>query len=184
MSFPAFVQKNSSICNKRKQFMRRLLALVLVVTLWFGFAPVANAAYSNLTPCSESTAFQAKAKLFRNTTGDSQSGANRAARYSEALCGPEGYPHLIVDGNLSHLGDFAIPSIIFLYITGWIGWVGRAYLIAISKEKDAELKEVVIDVPLAISKMMTGFAWPALALQEFTSGQLVVKDSDVPVSPR
>lgn len=162
--------------------MRRLLALVLVVTLWFGFAPSANAAYSNLTPCSESPAFLAKAKLYRNTTDDPNSGAKRAVRYSEALCGPEGYPHLITDGNLSHFGDFAIPSILFLYITGWIGWVGRSYLIDIKKGKDAEMKEIIIDVPLAISKMLTGFAWPLAAIQEFTSGKLVAKD--VPVSPR
>lgn len=162
--------------------MRRLLALVLVVTLWFNFAPSANAAYSNLTPCSESEAFMAKAKLFRNTTDDPNSGVNRAVRYSDALCGPEGYPHLIVDGNLDHFGEFAIPSILFLYIAGWIGWVGRSYLIAIKQQKDTEMKEIIIDVPLAVGKMLTGFLWPVAALQEFASGKLVMKD--VPISPR
>ncbi len=37
--------------------------------------------------------------------------------------------------------DFFIPSILFLYITGWIGWVGRAYLIAVRDSKDAQIKE-------------------------------------------
>ncbi|MBD2576365.1 Photosystem I reaction center subunit III [Oscillatoria sp. FACHB-1406] len=166
--------------------MKKLFAFILVVTLWFNFAPPAQAAdgTSGLTPCAESTAFQQRAKNFRNTTNDPQSGQKRAERYSQALCGPEGLPHLIVDGRLSHAGDFIIPSILFLYIAGWIGWVGRSYLIAIKEGKDTEMKEVVIDVPLAISKMLTGFAWPAAALAEFASGKLVIADNDVPISPR
>ena len=165
--------------------MKRLLPLILIVTLWFNFAPSASAdAFANLTPCSESAAFQAKAKRFLNTTDDPQSGQKRAERYAEALCGPEGYPHLIADGRFSHVGDFTIPSILFLYIAGWIGWVGRAYLIAIRDDKDAEMKEIIIDVPLAFSKMITGFAWPLAAFGEFTSGKLTAKDSEISVSPR
>ncbi|MBL1211140.1 Photosystem I reaction center subunit III [Geminocystis sp. GBBB08] len=161
-----------------------ILAFALSLTLWANFAPTASADLSQLTPCSESAAYQAKAASFRNTTDDPQSGKKRAERYAEALCGAEGYPHLVVDGRLDHVGDFVIPGVLFLYIAGWIGWVGRAYLIAIRKEKDTELKEIIIDVPLAISKMLFGFLWPLQALQEFTSGQLTVKDSDISVSPR
>jgi photosystem I subunit III len=161
-----------------------VLAFVLSLTLWVNLAPSASADLSNLTPCSESAAYQAKAKSFRNTTGDPQSGQKRAERYAEALCGPEGYPHLIVDGRLDRAGDFLIPGVLFLYIAGWIGWVGRSYLIAIREEKDTEMREIIIDVPLAISKMLFGFLWPLQALQEFTSGQLTVKDSEIPVSPR
>ncbi len=165
--------------------MKRLLALILIATLWFNFAPSASAdALSHLTPCSESAAYQQKAKNFRNTTNDPQSGQKRAERYAEALCGPEGYPRLITDGRWSHMGDFTIPGILFLYIAGWIGWVGRAYLIAIRDEKNAEMKEIIIDVPLAISKMLTGFAWPVAAFGELTSGKLTAKDSEIPVSPR
>lgn len=165
--------------------MGRLLAVILAFTLWFNFAPPASAdGVAGLVPCSESPAYQQKAKNFRNTTADPQSGKKRAERYAEALCGPEGYPHLIVDGRWSHMGDFFIPSILFLYIAGWIGWVGRAYLIAVRGGKDAEMKEVIIDVPLAVSKMLTGFAWPLAAFGEFTSGKLIAKDSEVPVSPR
>jgi len=165
--------------------MKQLLAFLLVLTLWFNFAPSASADdFANLTPCSESPAYQQKAKNFLNTTSDPNSGQIRAERYASALCGPEGYPHLIVDGRLSHAGDFLIPSILFLYIAGWIGWVGRAYLIAIRGSKDAEMQEIVINVPLAISKMLGGFLWPLAALGEFTSGKLVVKDSEIPVSPR
>lgn len=161
-----------------------VLAFALSVTLWVNFAPTASADLSHLTPCAESAAYQAKAKNFRNTTADPESGQKRAAAYSKALCGDEGYPHLIVDGRLDHVGEFIIPSVLFLYIAGWIGWVGRAYLIAIREEKDAEMKEIIINVPLAISKMLFGFLWPVQALQEFLSGQLTVKDSEIPVSPR
>jgi len=165
--------------------MRRLFALILVFTLWFGFAPTANADdVAGLTPCGSNPAYLQKAKNFRNTTSDSNSGQNRAERYAEALCGPEGYPHLIVDGRWSHMGDFFIPSVLFLYIAGWIGWAGRSYIIAVRGDKDAEMKEVVIDVPLAISKMLAASTWPLLAFGEFTSGKLVVKDSEIPVSPR
>merc|ERR1712187_883821 len=44
------------------------------------------------------------------------------------LCGEEGLPHLIVDGRWSHADEFILPGIIFLYISGWIGWSGRRYL--------------------------------------------------------
>ena len=47
---------------------------------------------------------------------------------SELLCGADGLPHLIADGRPSHAGEFVIPGIGFLYITGWIGWAGRSYL--------------------------------------------------------
>ncbi|MGD2184164.1 Photosystem I reaction center subunit III [Lusitaniella coriacea] len=166
--------------------MRKLFALLLVLTLWFGFTLPASAGegVAGLTPCSESSAYQQRAANFLNTTNDPQSGEKRAARYAEALCGPEGLPHLIVDGRLSHAGDFLIPSILFLYIAGWIGWVGRSYLIAIKSDKNAEMKEVVIDVPLAIRKMVTGFAWPAAAAAEFASNKLVVPNDEVPISPR
>ncbi|AFY75933.1 MAG: Photosystem I reaction center subunit III [Hydrococcus sp. C42_A2020_068] len=166
--------------------MKHLLALILIVTLWFNFAPPASAdgSVAGLTPCSETPAFKQKSKNFLNTTADPKSGQKRAERYAQALCGPEGYPHLIVDGRWDHMGDFFIPSILFLYIAGQIGWAGRAYLIAIRDEKDAEMKEIIIDVPLALKQMIAAFAWPLLAVKEFLAGTLTAKDSEIPVSPR
>lgn len=164
--------------------MRKLLAFILILTLWFNFAPAASADApqpGGLVPCSESPAFKQRAKNFRDTL---ITGQERAARYSEAYCGPEGLPHLVVDGRLSRAGDFIIPSILFLYIAGWIGWVGRAYLIAIREEKDSEMKEIIIDVPLAVSKMLGGFLWPLAAIKELTSGELTAKETEIPVSPR
>ena len=164
--------------------MRRLLAFLLVLTLWFGFAPPASADFSHLTPCSESSAYKQRAKTFVNTTSDPNSGKNRAEAYSQALCGEDGLPRLIVDGRLDHAGDFIIPGILFLYIAGWIGWAGRSYLIAIRGTKNAEMQEIQINVPLAIGKMLGAAMWPLAAFGEFTSGKLVVKDSEINVSPR
>lgn len=164
--------------------MRRLLALVIAIGIWFSFVPTAQADVAGLVPCSESPAFQQRAEVARNTTDDPQSGASRFERYAQALCGPEGLPHLVVDGRLDRAGDFLIPSILFLYIAGWIGWVGRSYLQAIKNDKNPEEKEIIIDVPLAISKMLTGPLWPLLAFKEFATGEMFAKEEEIPVSPR
>jgi photosystem I subunit III len=162
--------------------MRRLFAAILVVSLWISFAPVASA--YNLVPCKDSPAFKELAKNARSTNGDPASAKARFDRYSEALCGPEGYPHLIVDGNLSYAGDFLIPSVLFLYIAGWIGWVGRSYLQAAKKSDSPEEKEIIIDVPMAVKFMLGGFLWPLAALKEITTGEMFAKDDEITVSPR
>jgi photosystem I subunit 3 len=46
------------------------------------------------------------------------------------------------------------------------------------------MDEIVINIPLAISKMLAAATWPLLAFAEFTSGKLIAKDSEVPISPR
>lgn len=161
--------------------MRRLFALILVVFLWFNFAPSASADVAGLTPCGESKAFAARAA---NARTDQAKARFEAYGNSNLLCGSDGLPHLVVDGRLSHAGEFLIPSILFLYIAGWIGWVGRAYLITVKDDKDPEMKEIIIDVPLAIKCMLSGFAWPLAAIRELTTGKLTVPDSQIPVSPR
>ena len=162
--------------------MRRLFAAILVVSLWISFAPVASA--YNLVPCKDSPAFKELAKNARSTNGDPASAKARFEMYSQAMCGPEGYPHLIVDGSLDKAGDFLIPSVLFLYIAGWIGWVGRAYLQIAKKSATPEEKEIIIDVPVAISCMLTGFLWPLAALKEITTGEMFAKDDEITVSPR
>jgi photosystem I subunit 3 len=47
---------------------------------------------------------------------------------SNLQCGADGLPHLIVDGDWKHAGEFMIPGVGFLYTAGWIGWAGRKYL--------------------------------------------------------
>ncbi|MBF2036210.1 MAG: Photosystem I reaction center subunit III [Leptolyngbyaceae cyanobacterium T60_A2020_046] len=161
--------------------MRRLFALAIVVSLWFGFAMPASADVAGLTPCGESAAFQQRAA---NATTDAAKARFEFYGSSSLLCGEDGLPHLIVDGDLAHMGEFLIPSLLFLYIAGWIGWVGRSYLIAVRSDKSPEEKEIIIDVPLAVKCSLTGFAWPAAAAKEMLSGEMFAKDNEITVSPR
>ena len=193
--------------------MKRLFALILIISLWFGVSLTATpAAYAGdvssfniLTPCATSSAFQDrlqaevesyKSRLVNFPTGSSPAAyltskvaqtEARFAKYAESglLCGEDGLPHLITDGRWSRAGEFLIPSLMFLYIAGWIGWVGRAYIIAVRKDPGTMFqKEILIDVPLAIKFMLTGFTWPLAALKEFGSGELVAPETEVTVSPR
>jgi photosystem I subunit 3 len=191
--------------------MKRLFALILVISLWFGVSlaatPAAYAEFSfnSLTPCATSSAFQerlqsevdgytARLVAFPSGSGPAEyltgkiaQTEARFAKYADSglLCGEDGLPHLISDGRWDHAGEFTIPALMFLYIAGWIGWVGRAYIIDIRKDKaTAAQKEILIDVPLAVKCMLSGFAWPLAALKEFGSGELVVPENQVTVSPR
>lgn len=89
------------------------------------------------------------------------------------MCGSDGLPHLIVSGDQRHWGEFITPGILFLYIAGWIGWVGRSYLIAIRDEKKPTQKEIIIDVPLANRLVWRGFIWPVAAYREYVTGELI-----------
>ena len=111
---------------------------------------------------------------------------NRFERYgkSELLCGKDGLPHLITDGRLDHAAEFILPGILFLYITGWIGWVGRTYINQIGTSSNPNEKEIIIDVPIALKIMSSGFIWPVSAWQEFKSGDFLAPSSQITVSPR
>ncbi|EMS52793.1 Photosystem I reaction center subunit III, chloroplastic [Triticum urartu] len=95
------------------------------------------------------------------------------------LCGSDGLPHLIVSGDQRHWGEFITPGVLFLYIAGWIGWVGRSYLIAVSGEKKPAMREIIIDVELAARIIPRGFIWPVAAYRELINGDLVVDDADI-----
>ncbi|OLP17324.1 Photosystem I reaction center subunit III [Leptolyngbya sp. 'hensonii'] len=161
--------------------MRRLFALLIVLCLWVGFTLPASADVAGLVPCKDSPAFAQRAKNSKSATAP-----QRFKSYADSgvLCGTDGLPHLIVDGRFSHAGEFTIPSILFLYIAGWIGWVGRAYIQKAKKSDSPEEKEIIIDVPAAVGLMLTGFSWPLLAVKEFTTGELLAKDDEITVSPR
>lgn len=166
--------------------MRRLFAVVLVTFLWFGFAAPASAGLagdnvSALTPCSENAAFQKRADGAKT-----ESAKARFELYgrSNVLCGQDGLPHLVVSGDLSHAGEFIIPSILFLYIAGFIGWAGRSYIMAVRAEKSPEEKEIIIDLPLAIKCVLAAFAWPLVAFKEITTGEMFAKENEITVSPR
>ena len=159
--------------------MRRLFAVLISALLIFGFAPVAKADVAGLTPCAESARFQQRA-----ANASTPQAKARFAMYSQAVCGADGLPHLIVDGRWSHAGDFVIPGIAFLYIAGTIGWAGRGYLQAVRGDKDATMKEIQIDLPLAFKSTLAAATWPLAAVGELTSGKLTEVDSKDTISPR
>ncbi|KAJ4975425.1 hypothetical protein NE237_000531 [Protea cynaroides] len=161
----------------------------------------ASADIAGLTPCKESKQFakREKQQLKKLETAAKQYAPDSAPalalkatmektkrrfdNYGKQglLCGTDGLPHLIVSGDQRHWGEFITPGILFLYIAGWIGWVGRSYLIAIRDEKKPTQKEIIIDVPLASRLLWRGFIWPVAAYREFLNGELVVDDADVTV---
>ena len=103
---------------------------------------------------------------------------------SDLLCGADGLPHLIADGRWSHAAEFILPGFGFIYISGWIGWVGRKYLRAVSTTKNPTESEIIINVPLALKIMTTGYIWPISAWQELISNELIAPKDEITVSPR
>ena len=182
---------------------KKLLIIVFCGILFFNFDSV-NADVAGLVPCKDSPAFSKRlknsVKRLENRLSKYDAGTppalainnqinqtkSRFEKYSKAgiLCGSEGLPHLIADGRWNHAGDFMLPGLLFIYITGWIGWVGRGYLKAVSNSNKPTEKEIILDVPLALKFSLSGFTWPLAALQEFNSGQLLASDDDITVSPR
>ena len=163
------------------------------------------ASYNNLTKCSESPLFQKRLqnsvkklegrlkkyeenslayKAIEDQIFRTKSRFNRYSK-SQLLCGTDGLPHLITDGNLNHASEFVIPGLVFLYIAGWIGWVGRSYLNKIKEtEKNPSEKEIIIDVSLASKIMSSGYKWPILAWDEYINGKLLEVENNITKSPR
>lgn len=182
--------------------MRRFLALILVISLWFGVSPAASADVARLVPCGDVPAFNQRLdteikgiegrlqKYDRNSAPaamlkqDIRKAESRFEHYSGFLCGADGLPRLIVDGRLSHAGEFLAPGLLFLYITGWIGYGGRSYLRKIKESKNPEQLEIQIDVPLFLQCFASGVLWPVASIQEALSGDLFNKEGEIPVGPR
>ena len=124
--------------------MKRLFfALILASYLWMNFVPVALAENTTLIPCKDSPAFIERMQ----NAPESYYTTKPFQAYSRLLCGEDGLPHLVLD-RLNLAFDVMVPIAMFLYIAGWIGWSGRSYLIAITKEGAGEEKELFIR-PLA-----------------------------------
>nr|AWT38954.1 photosystem I subunit III [Eunotogramma sp.] len=185
--------------------MKRVNFITLLFAILIAFLPnQALAEIGGLTKCSESPAFEKRLKAsvkkleqrISKYEADSppalalqQQIERTKARFdkysrSELLCGTDGLPHLIADGRWSHAAEFILPGFGFIYISGWIGWVGRKYLRAVSTTKNPSESEIIINVPLALKIMTTGYIWPISAWQELISNELVALDEDVTVSPR
>jgi photosystem I subunit III len=185
--------------------MKRFPIITLLFLGLLAFTPnQASADIGGLTKCSESPAFtkrlnsSVKKLEQRLSTYEVNSPPALAlqqqiertkARFdkysrSDLLCGTDGLPHLIADGRWSHAAEFIIPGFGFVYISGWIGWVGRKYLRAVSTTKNPAESEIIINVPLALKIMSTGFIWPISAWQELISGDLIAPKDEITVSPR
>ena len=185
--------------------MRRFNLIILLFLSLLVFTPdQAVADIGGLTKCSESTAFtkrlnsSVKKLEQRLSTYEADTPPALAlkqqiertkARFdkygrSDLLCGTDGLPHLVADGRWSHAAEFIIPGFGFIYISGWIGWVGRKYLRSVSTTKNPAESEIIINVPLALKIMTTGYIWPISAWQELISGDLVAPKDEITVSPR
>lgn len=184
--------------------MFKLKKSLLIFALVFSLPLVTFADVAGLTKCSDSSPFKkrldASVKKLEVRVQKYEAGSppalaleqqinrtkQRFDRYSNSqlLCGKDGLPHLITDGRWNHAVEFMIPGMMFLYITGWIGWVGRSYLNTVGQSSNPTEKEIIIDVPLAFKIMSSGFIWPFSAWQEFTSGKFLASDSEITVSPR
>ena len=147
--------------------MRRLFAIALSALLVFGFAPIAKADVAGLTPCSESARFQQRA-----AAANTPQAKARFEMYSQASCGDDGLPHLIVDGRWSHAGDFVLPGIMFLYVAGCIGWAGREYLKA-TRGKNAAMNEIQIDTSIALKSVLASATWPLAAFGNSPAASLL-----------
>lgn len=159
--------------------MKRLLALVLILAIWFTLVPAAWAQTSHLVPCKDSPAYQERMKKAPDNYYFNKPGK----AYAEyLLCGEDGLPHLAL--SFDRAGDIAIAFGIFFYFAGFVGWSGRSYLQVSNQSKNPEQMEIFIDIPLAIQSFAKGLLWPVLAFQELVTGQLTAKDSEIPVSPR
>ena len=185
--------------------MKRFNLISLVLAFLLIFTPdQALAEIGGLTKCSDSPAFTKRLNTsvkkleqrMSNYEADSppalalQQQIDRTkARFdkygrSDLLCGTDGLPHLVADGDWSHAAEFIMPGIGFIYISGWIGYVGRKYLRAVSTTKNPAESEIIINVPLALKIMTTGYIWPMSAWQELVSGDLIASKDEVTVSPR
>jgi len=185
--------------------MKRFNLIALLFAVLLAFTPSqAFADIGGLTKCSDSPAFtkrlNSSVKKLEQRMSQYDAGSPPAlalqqqiertqARFdkysrSELLCGTDGLPHLVADGRWSHAAEFILPGFGFIYISGWIGWVGRKYLRAVSTSKNPAESEIIINVPLALKIMTTGYIWPISAWQELISGELVAPKDEVTVSPR
>ena len=185
--------------------MKRFNLIILLFLALITFTPYpAFADIGGLTKCSDSPAFNKRLNSSvkkleqRLSTYEADTPPALAlkqqiertkARFdkygrSDLLCGTDGLPHLVADGRWSHAAEFIIPGVGFIYISGWIGWVGRKYIRAVSTTKNPAESEIIINVPLALKIMKTGYIWPISAWQELISNELVASDDEVTVSPR
>jgi photosystem I subunit 3 len=183
----------------------RIFLLVLGTLILMFFCPrLALSDVSGLVPCSDSFRFQKRldqrlerfvtrlekyderAPTYIDLKSQIERTKSRFDAYSRRglLCGEEGLPHLIVDGRWRYADEFILPGLVFLYISGWIGWAGRSYLQYLKNLDNSIECEYIIHVPTALCVMFSSAFWPFAAWKECVANEFVVLDSEITVSPR
>jgi len=105
----------------------------------------------------------------------------RNEAYGDVYCGKrDGYPRTIANGEVDVRRSVVLPGFAFLYITGWIGWTGREYLL----RTKSKAKEIYIDLPLFAQCSASGFAWPVRSWIDIVNGKFTVADEDLYYSGR
>jgi photosystem I subunit 3 len=178
--------------------------IALGIALLFSVPAWSTADFEQLTPCKNSAAFQkrssssikklenrlkyytSESKEFASIEKQIEATKARFETYSNSslLCGKEGLPRIIASGQWDHANEFVLPGIIFLYISGWIGWVGRSYLSYTRTTENPFEKEIILDVPVAIKTAASGFSWPLDAWKEFKTFLLLEDDDKISTSCR
>ncbi|CAI5972812.1 unnamed protein product [Closterium sp. NIES-65] len=196
-------KKEENVTEQAGKIASALALAAIVSTGALAVPEVALADVAGLTPCKDSKAFakrqknsikklKNRLKLYKDGSAPAlalkatiERTERRFSFYGKSglLCGTDGLPHLIVDGDFRHAGEFVSPGIVFLYIAGWIGWVGRSYLIKTKEGAKPTEKEIIIDVPLALSLLGRGATWPVAAWSEYRKGDLIVSADQITVSP-
>lgn len=190
--------------NPTQKVIAAALATAVAASTLTALPEHANADVAGLTPCAQSKAYKkvekkevkaldkrmkqyepgsAPALALEATKKKTQERFKNYASYG-LLCGSDGLPHLIVDGDLNHLGEFVYPGLGFLYVAGWIGYAGRSYVMDAKKAKKPTEQEIIIDVPKALGMMFNAGAWPLLAFNELKDGDLTETKDKITVSPR
>jgi photosystem I subunit 3 len=188
-----------------QSFFSRIVIFSFLTFSFLSLTPnIAKADFKNLTLCKDSPSFEKRLntelkklenrlKLYTPDTPQAnalireiEATKTRFERYgnSNLLCGKEGLPRIIASGQWDHASEFVIPGLLFLYITGWIGWVGRKYIGFASKSENPFENEIILNVPVAYSIATSGFLWPVEAWNEFKNGELIAAEEDVTISPR
>lgn len=117
---------------------------------------------------------------FKSLTNEISRTNTRFNQYKEKnlFCGKDGLPHLV------KFSELLLPSLLFLYISGWIGWSGRQYLRYSTKSENPFENEIIINIPIAFLIINSGFLWPINVWKEFISGDLLASDDQITISPR
>ena len=154
--------------------------------------------YAGLTPCKTNKAFkknnkkEVKGLTKRMKKYDPRSGSALALQatidktnarfknYGEAglLCGADGLPHLIVDGNLEHLGEFAIPVSAFCTPPAGSATPADRHVQKNKETKKPTEGEIIIDVPMALDCMWQAGGWPLLSAYELKRGDLTAPERE------